>query len=93
MLGVRELLHIRLKLLQQDQAKSNECLWLDSIQILCLFHLIYVQENIVLPLQQGRFLLNKRLDEFGQQQNDFAVPIPDADHLLEELLVFFLLKR
>ena len=36
-------------------------------------------------------MLNERLDEFSQQEDDLAVPVADVDHLLEELLVLTLL--
>lgn len=79
---VRELLNVWLELLKEDQAEGNERFRLDIFQILGVFDLIDVQEDVILPLEEGRLLLNERLYELSQEQNNLAVPISDVDHLL-----------
>lgn len=60
--------------------------------IFCLFDLVNIEEDVVLLLEKSRVLLNERFNEFGEQQYNFVIASADADHLSEQLLVFFFLQ-
>ena len=65
--SIRQFLHIRLQLLQQHKAESNQRFRFHLSHVVALFDLVNVQVNVILLLQYAWVLLNERLDKLSQQ--------------------------
>ena len=89
---VGKVLHVWLQLLEQDQAEGDQCLAVHLTYILSILDRINIKEDVVLFLQNLWVLLHKALYELRQEQDDPAVPIPNRDHLLKQVLVLFFLQ-